>query len=117
LEETLVVIGMFFLRLGVPLLITFSVGYGLRRLDARWQAEAQGKPVVVQSMGEIDPEIKTLKPERPCWEIMGCTERQRAGCPACELLDIPCWVAQLRTKGRLPELCVGCELFRLTAKS
>ena len=117
MEETLAVFGMFLLRLGVPLLLTFAVGYALRRLDAKWQAEAQGNPVAVQILEKVDPEIKALKPERPCWEIHGCTERQRAGCPACELLDLPCWVAHLRKTGRLPDMCPGCELFRLTAKS
>lgn len=37
---TMVVLGFFLLRLGVPLLITAAVCYGLRRLDAHWQAEA-----------------------------------------------------------------------------
>ena len=32
---------MFVLRLGVPLLITVAIAYGLRRLDAKWQAEAE----------------------------------------------------------------------------
>jgi len=37
----MVVLGFFLLRLGVPILITAIVCYGLRRLDARWQAEAE----------------------------------------------------------------------------
>jgi hypothetical protein len=32
---------MFVLRLGVPLLITVALAYGLKRLDAKWQAEAE----------------------------------------------------------------------------
>jgi hypothetical protein len=31
--------GMLVLRLAVPLAITFALGYALRRLDNRWQAE------------------------------------------------------------------------------
>ncbi len=38
-----VILGFFLLRLGVPLLITVAVCYGLRRLDARWQAEAEAE--------------------------------------------------------------------------
>jgi hypothetical protein len=34
------VLGLFLLRLGVPLAITLIIGYWLRRLDDRWQAEA-----------------------------------------------------------------------------
>jgi hypothetical protein len=39
--EVLIIVGFFVLRLGVPLAITLIVGYWLRRLDARWQAEAR----------------------------------------------------------------------------
>ncbi len=41
LLEIAVIIGMFVLRLGVPLLITLLVGVWLRRLDDKWQAEAE----------------------------------------------------------------------------
>ena len=36
-----VVAGMMFLRIGVPLLIVLAIGYGLKRLDKRWEAEAR----------------------------------------------------------------------------
>jgi len=35
-----VIVGMFLLRIGVPLTMTLAVAYFLRRLDAKWQAEA-----------------------------------------------------------------------------
>ena len=38
-----IILGMFLLRLAVPLAITLLVGYLLHRLDARWQAEAQAQ--------------------------------------------------------------------------
>lgn len=38
-----VILGFFLLRLGVPLLITAAVCYGLHRLDDRWQAEAEAE--------------------------------------------------------------------------
>lgn len=41
LIDIFAVLGMFFLRLGVPLLLVIGVGYLLRRLDARWEAEAR----------------------------------------------------------------------------
>jgi len=41
LSEVVVITGMFVLRLGVPLAITLAVGYLLRRLDAKWQAESE----------------------------------------------------------------------------
>ncbi|HNS02278.1 MAG TPA: hypothetical protein PKM78_07850 [Anaerolineae bacterium] len=39
-NATLLVL-LFILRLGVPLLITGAIAYGLKRLDAKWQAEAE----------------------------------------------------------------------------
>ena len=41
LPNVLLLVLMFVLRLGVPLLITVAIAYGLRRLDAKWQAEAE----------------------------------------------------------------------------
>lgn len=43
LSEVVVITGMFVLRLGVPLAITLAVGYLLRRLDAKWQAESEAQ--------------------------------------------------------------------------
>jgi hypothetical protein len=40
LHEAAIVVHIFVLRLGVPLVITLVVAYSLRRLDAKWQAEA-----------------------------------------------------------------------------
>jgi uncharacterized membrane protein YraQ (UPF0718 family) len=111
MEEILAVVGMFLLRLGVPLVITLAVGYWLRRLDAKWQTEAQAQ----WEQEELPAELKALeRPEQPCWEIKGCTEAQKARCPACKAWDIPCWVAQLRATGRLPAGCPDCALFSLS---
>lgn len=108
MEEILWVIGMFLLRLGVPLAITLAVGYALRHLDARWEAEA----LAHWEQEEVPAEIKALKKaERPCWEEKGCTEAQRAKCPACKGWDVPCWVAHLRATGRLPAGCQNCGRF------
>jgi hypothetical protein len=102
---------MFILRLGVPLALTLAVGYGLRRLDAKWEAEARAQ----LEQEEVPVELKALKTtEKPCWELKGCDEASRAQCPACKSWDIPCWVARLRAAGRLPAECHNCELFSLS---
>ncbi len=36
-----VFIGMLLLRVGVPALVIVAIGWGLKRLDARWEAEAR----------------------------------------------------------------------------
>ncbi len=39
--DLVVVAGMFFLRIGAPLLVMAGLVYGLKRLDRRWEAEAR----------------------------------------------------------------------------
>jgi hypothetical protein len=41
--DVLILIGMFFLRVGVPLIVILGLGYLLKRLDARWEAEARAQ--------------------------------------------------------------------------
>ncbi len=43
LEATLYIGTLFVLRLGVPLGSIFLLGCGLRKLDAKWNAEAQAQ--------------------------------------------------------------------------
>jgi hypothetical protein len=38
--QAAIIFGLFMLRLAVPLAMVLLVGYCLRRLDERWQAEA-----------------------------------------------------------------------------
>ncbi len=52
LPNVLLLVLMFVLRLGVPLLITVAIAYGLKQLDSKWQAEAEqelpGRSTTVQ---------------------------------------------------------------------
>jgi hypothetical protein len=41
--DILVVIGLFVLRIGVPVAIMAALVYGLKRLDQRWEAEARSQ--------------------------------------------------------------------------
>jgi hypothetical protein len=111
MEETVAVLALFLLRIAVPLLVTLAIAYALRRLDVKWQTEAQTQWTAAELSAEQIAELKALKPERPCWEVKGCSEEMRAKCPACGPLDIPCWVARLRASGHLPSTCPNCEMF------
>ncbi len=109
------VIGMFILRLGVPLVITLAVGYWLRRLDAKWQAEAlarKAEAVLAKQEQRSEPDIEMFKIiEQPCWVLKNCPEDAVASCPAHRHSELPCWLARLRSEGRLPQPCYRCELF------
>lgn len=136
LSDALVIIGLFVLRLGVPLSLTLAIGYALRRLDARWQAEAEtraraGSGDEPETFERVHPQqqpkssvwsvVRQPVPQpalvadsagAPCWSLKGCTEAMRLGCAATYQLGIPCWEARRRAEGRLPATCKGCDLYR-----
>lgn len=137
--STLGVIGLFILRLGVPLAITLAIGYCLRRLDAKWQAEAQAQRLMAQDevqhgleaesltvrekevpgLGEIPGKRAelTLKSFRinnqPCWLLKDCPEASRLNCPAYQYPYLSCWMARYRATGQIPSQCYSCEIFPL----
>lgn len=82
-------------RLALPIAITVGLIYFLRRLDLRWQAEAQLEPVTVQ------------KPE--CWKIRGCSLEQRKDCMAFSA-PLPCWQVFRLPNGYLREECISCKV-------
>jgi hypothetical protein len=92
------------IRLGIPVLITVLLVRGLRRLDERWQAEAE----VQRSQAASTPKTKKIK----CWEIKGCAAEQRAACQAHARPECPCWQTFRDDSGHLQERCLGCEVFR-----
>lgn len=116
---------LFVLRLGVPLLITLALGYFLKRLDARWQAEARQERMVRESAAPSKP-VAVPKPvgqrpfqplialqssgAMPCWMVKGCTDAMRAACAATHQPNVPCWQARTIAEGRLPAECKGCDV-------
>jgi hypothetical protein len=86
----------FFLRLAVPILGTLLLIFFLRKLDARWQAEAE------RQTAQID------KPQ--CWKIKGCAPAQVEKCPGAQS-KLPCWQVYRLPNGYLNEECIRCEVF------
>ncbi len=84
LSPTLVIIIGLALRVLVPLALTVLVVYLLRKLDARWQAEARNE------------EKLPAEDEMPCLEIQGLTEEQIKA--RLSMKAQPCWLAR-----RLPK--------------
>lgn len=108
-----VFVGMFILRIGIPLGLTLGVAYALRRLDAKWQAEAWAQLEANQPQDQVITQVKPLVNEQPCWSLKGCDETARAQCAAPKQSDIPCWLARRRSEGKLPEECYTCIQFSL----
>lgn len=113
--ETLALTLLFLLRLGVPIAVTGAIVWGLRRLDARWQVEADAQRASRAVAAGLVSSTATTSPlavARPCWQHNNCPPEKRQYCAACALTDIPCWMARLRADGKLPARCYGCALFR-----
>jgi hypothetical protein len=85
------------LRLIVPLTITIVIVFVLRKLDARWQAEAEKERIAL------------VKDELPCWKEQGLSVeeiRLRA-----VQNNQPCWQTHRLSNGYLREACLECEVF------
>lgn len=127
------IILLFVLRLGVPLLITVAIAYGLHRLDAKWQAEAEAEAKAqIKTVTAPAPQLQPLRngngtgysiPIRqptaaavaagqPCWVVKGCSESMRATCAAYNQPNLSCWMARTQAEGRLPAPCADCKLYQ-----
>jgi hypothetical protein len=62
--DMLVFAGMLFLRFGVPLLIVIGIGYLLKRLDRRWEAEAWAEQAKAK-VAEVPAEQPAVPAPRP----------------------------------------------------
>ena len=96
LTSFLAVAGGLLLRLAIPILGTGILIYFLRKLDARWQEDAQLAPVSIQKV--------------ECWKIKGCPPQQQKNCPVAASL-LPCWQAYRLPNGYLREECISCKVF------
>jgi hypothetical protein len=84
------------LRLAIPIAATLFVVYILRRLDKRWQAEAETQPVGVE--------------KSECWKVKGCPPEQAEDCAAAKS-QLPCWQVKRLPNGYLNEDCLSCPVF------
>jgi hypothetical protein len=96
LISVLYLIAGLLLRLAIPILGTVLLIVYLRKLDQRWQAEAELPPRGLQ------------KPE--CWKIQGCTSQQIENCEASKA-ELPCWQVYRLPNGYLHEECLSCQVF------
>ena len=127
--EILYIVGLFVLRLGIPLAITLVIAYFLRRLDSRWEKEARSEQEAGSVTREEEKEKTVSVPlvhipspasipatfdsdGKPCWEInKACTPIKMEQCPAYHDPSVPCWQARRQAEGRIPVECYHCEIF------
>ena len=90
-----VLIGLL-VRLAIPIAFTAVLIFFLRKLDARWQAEAEVS----------QPALPAIE----CWKIKECSTEQRNICVAYQA-TVPCWQAKRLPNGYLREECLSCKVF------
>lgn len=109
--ELLALAGIALLRFGVPLLITAGVAWWLYRLDVKWRGAAPvaTSPTDTPAARAIAAHSRIIG--EPCWVFRACPESVRDKCPAYLQPELPCWLARLRSDGRLTGGCRCCSIF------
>lgn len=102
IEVAAVLLG-FLLRLGIPIVLTVVLAVLLKRLDKRWQSQAEKERAEIQIM------VQSGQRRRPCWDIYNCPESMKKECRAYANQDTPCWEV-FRTDGRLKPACRNCKV-------
>lgn len=92
----LYIIAGLLLRLAIPILGTVLLVYLLRKLDRRWQAEAELHQQVMEKA-----ECRKIKGGTP--QPMDNGEENK--------FAVPCWQANRLPNGYLSEECLSCQVF------
>lgn len=105
-QDTAIIIGLFFLRIGIPVMVTVAIGELISRSMAAREDASDSEQAVAGSDGyQLSPR---------CWDVVNCDPAVRRNCPAYLRPQVPCWLA-LQLAGReLPEKCFSCEIFHRT---
>ncbi len=108
LTETVNVIFMFILRIGIPIAITLAFGWWLEKKMAPPAAVEQEKPTQQSPRYRRTGKIIQIH----CWDLKRCESAQRAQCAVYQHPDLPCWLAIQADGGKLRPECFACALYR-----
>lgn len=107
MESVLAVIGLFVLRIGVPIVVMVLLSWGVSLYVQREEAralEAEKRAALAQAAAAAAPAA--------CWDVKGCGEEAKADCPAMKRPDLPCWLAKQLATGRLSPACEACVMYQ-----
>ena len=105
IQDIFVIAGMFFLRIGLPLVLVMGIGY----LIQRW-LEPKAVQEQFEGMVRAAHERTASSTGQPCWELKNCSAEARATCAATQQPDIPCWLSRQIAGQPLPEGCATCQV-------
>jgi hypothetical protein len=110
LQDTVVILAMFALRLGVPFAATLLICFALNRVSAnRAAALAKKRGEQQKAAGQAARLVRQLH----CWEIKRCDPETRPSCPAYQRQNVPCWLAIQLAGQQLSDECLTCSLYDL----
>ncbi len=108
METVLAVIGLFVLRLGVPIVVMVLLSWGVSAYVQREEAralEAEKREALARAVAEAAV-------PQACWDVKGCSAEDKADCPAVRRPDLPCWLAKQLAVGRLSPACEACPMYQ-----
>ncbi len=105
----LTVVLMFFLRIGVPILITLLIGRWLEKKLAP-REEPVSATLQTHSAPQVTRSGNIIQVH--CWNLKRCETARRAECAAFKRPDLPCWLALQADGGKLREECFTCALYK-----
>lgn len=104
----IIVLLLFAVRIGVPVVLTLAFGYWLER-KLRPPEEKHTMRVKIELLPR-PPSSKVVRMH--CWNLMHCDSAQRAECAAFKHPDLPCWLALQVDAGKVREECFTCQLYK-----
>lgn len=112
MESVLAVIGLFVLRLGVPVVVMVLLAWAANSYAQHEEMralEAKRKEAAAQAAAVLAPQT--------CFEVKGCAEAAKADCAAMRRPELPCWLAKQLSTGRLSPTCQACAMYKRSAEA
>lgn len=107
--DTIVIFGMFAMRIGVPVVVTLALGYWLER-KLRPLEDQQNEKIVNIGTARRARSSKII--QLHCWDLNHCDATKRAECAAYQHPDLPCWLALQVSGDKVHEQCFSCALYK-----
>jgi len=105
IQDILVIAGMFFLRIGLPLLLVIGIGYLIQRWLEPKAVKEQFEGMVRSAQEQQVGAQATVR-----WQLPSSAAERHAACTAGLQTDIPCWLARQIAGHSLPQGCASCEV-------
>ena len=118
--DAIIIIGMFVLRIGVPLALTIAVGYWLEKKlrpqeTSVAQPDVDGRRIIPfrnprTAIGSASGPGQVAGAQ--CWEAKNCAPAVRSECAAFKQPNLPCWLALQASGGNVREECFACDFYK-----